>query len=62
MRLSAPRIAPVDLSQIDDEQREALAVFSGIQRDVTKSEGAVLNSFRVQLDPGRGLDPALVRR
>ena len=46
MRLSAPRIAPVDLSQIDDEQREALAVFGGIQRDVTKSEGAVLNIFR----------------
>jgi 4-carboxymuconolactone decarboxylase len=46
MRLSAPRIAPVDLSQIDDEQREALAVFGDIQRDVTKSEGTVLNIFR----------------
>lgn len=46
MRLPAPRIAPVDLTAIDDEQREALAVFSGIQRDVTKSEGAVLNIFR----------------
>ena len=46
MRLSAPRIAPVELSKIDDEQREALAVFGGIQRDVTKSEGAVLNIFR----------------
>lgn len=46
MRLSAPRIAPVDLTQIDDEQRAALAVFGDIQRDVTKSEGAVLNIFR----------------
>lgn len=46
MRLSAPRIAPVDLSTIDDEQREALTVFAGAQRDVTKSEGTVLNIFR----------------
>ncbi len=46
MRLSAPRIAPVDLSTIDDEQREALAVFAGVARDVTKSEGTVLNIFR----------------
>ncbi|MEY4671801.1 MAG: hypothetical protein RLZZ415_1680 [Pseudomonadota bacterium] len=46
MRLSAPRIAPVDLATIDDEQREALAVFTGIARDVTKSEGTVLNIFR----------------
>jgi len=46
MRLSAPRIAPVDLAKIDDEQREALAVFGGIQRDVTKSEGTVLNIFK----------------
>lgn len=46
MRLSAPRIAPVDLATIDEEQREALAVFSGVARDVTKSEGTVLNIFR----------------
>lgn len=46
MRLSAPRIAPVDLATIDDEQREALAVFAGVARDVTRSEGAVLNIFR----------------
>lgn len=46
MRLAAPRIAPVDLTTIDDEQREALAVFTGIARDVTKSEGTVLNIFR----------------
>lgn len=45
MRLSAPRIAPVDLSAIDDEQREALATLAG-GRDVTKSEGTVLNIFR----------------
>lgn len=46
MRLSAPRIAPVDLATIDEEQREALAVFASAARDVTKSEGAVLNIFR----------------
>jgi len=46
MRLSAPRIAPVDLATIDDEQREALAAFTGVARDVTKSEGTVLNIFR----------------
>ena len=46
MRLSAPRIAPVDLATIDDAQREALAGLAGATRDVTKSEGAVLNIFR----------------
>lgn len=55
MRLSAPRIAPVDLTQIDDEQREALAVFSGIQRDVTKSEGTVLNIFRTMVHAPKAL-------
>ena len=55
MRLSAPRIAPVDLNQIDDEQREALAVFGGIQRDVTRSEGAVLNIFRTLVHAPKAL-------
>ena len=55
MRLSAPRVPPVDLDQIDDEQREALAVFTGIQRDVTKSEGAVLNIFRTLVHAPKGL-------
>lgn len=55
MRLSAPRVEPVDLNQIDDEQREALAVFTGIQRDVTKSEGAVLNIFRTLVHAPKAL-------
>ena len=55
MRLSAPRVPPVDLDQIDDEQREALAVFTGIQRDVTKSEGAVLNIFRTLVHAPKAL-------
>lgn len=55
MRLSAPRIAPVDLSAIDDEQREALAVFSATARDVTKSEGTVLNIFRTLVHAPKAL-------
>ena len=55
MRLSAPRIAPVDLSTIDDEQREALAVFAGVARDVTKSEGTVLNIFRTLVHAPKAL-------
>ncbi|MFN3516102.1 MAG: carboxymuconolactone decarboxylase family protein [Novosphingobium sp.] len=55
MRLSAPRIAPVDLATIDAAQREALAVFSGIRRDVTKSEGTVLNIFRTLVHAPRAL-------
>jgi alkylhydroperoxidase family enzyme len=55
MRLSAPRIAPVDLSAIDDEQREALAVFTNVARDVTKSEGTVLNIFRTLVHAPKAL-------
>ena len=55
MRLSAPRIAPVDLATIDDEQREALAVFAGVARDVTKSEGTVLNIFKTLVHAPRAL-------
>ncbi|MDE2435219.1 MAG: carboxymuconolactone decarboxylase family protein [Sphingomonadales bacterium] len=55
MRLSAPRIAPVDLSRIDDEQREALAVFTTAARDVTKSEGTMLNIFRTLVHAPRAL-------
>lgn len=54
MRLSAPRIAPVDLSAIDDEQREALATLTG-GRDVTRSEGAVLNIFRTLVHAPKAL-------
>ena len=38
MRLTAPRIAPVDLDVLDDEQREALSPFL--------ASGRVLNIFR----------------
>ena len=55
MRLSAPRIAPVDLTAIDDEQREALAVVAGGTRDVIKSEGTVLNIFRTLVHAPRAL-------
>ncbi|MFO1255312.1 MAG: carboxymuconolactone decarboxylase family protein [Sphingomonadaceae bacterium] len=55
MRLSAPRIAPVDLATIDDEQREALAVFSGGARDAVRSEGTVLNIFRTLAHAPRAL-------
>jgi len=55
MRLSAPRIAPVDLQAIDDEQREALAVFTNVARDVTKSEGTVLNIFRTLVHAPKAL-------
>lgn len=48
MRLSQPRIAPVDLDQLDAEQQAALALTSG-GRDVTKSAGTVLNIFRTLL-------------
>ena len=55
MRLSEPRIVPVDLNKIDDEQREALAVFASTVRDVTKSEGTVLNIFRTLVHAPRAL-------
>lgn len=45
MRLSAPRFAPVDLDQLDEEQREALAPFL-TGPDTTRSGGRVLNIFR----------------
>ena len=46
MRLKAPRIAPVNLDKLDDDQREALAPFLGDGPDVTQSKGSVLNIFR----------------
>ena len=55
MRLSEPRIAPVDLSTVTDEQREALAVFASTARDVTKSEGTVLNIFRTLVHAPKAL-------
>ncbi len=55
MRLPAPRIAPVDLETLDDEQREALAPFTGGGRDVTRSQGAVLNIFRTMAHAPRAL-------
>lgn len=55
MRLSAPRIAPVELEQLDAEQSEALAAFSGVARDVTKSEGTILNIFRTLVHAPKAL-------
>jgi alkylhydroperoxidase family enzyme len=55
MRLSEPRIAPVDLDAIDDEQREALAVFADPARDATRSAGSVLNIFRTLVHAPRAL-------
>jgi alkylhydroperoxidase family enzyme len=55
MRLSAPRVPPVDLATIDDDQREALAVFASTARDVTKSEGTVLNIFRTLVHAPKAL-------
>ena len=55
MRLSAPRIAPVDLATIDDEQREALAAFTSVARDVTKSQGTVLNIFKTLVHAPKAL-------
>lgn len=55
MRLSAPRIEPVDLTTIDEEQREALAALASAARDVTKSEGAILNIFRTLVHAPKAL-------
>lgn len=55
MRLSEPRVEPVDLTKIDDEQREALAVFTSGARDVTKSAGTVLNIFRTLVHAPKAL-------
>lgn len=55
MRLSAPRIAPVDLNKIDDEQREALASMQGATKDVTRSGGNVLNIFRTLVHAPKAL-------
>lgn len=55
MRLSAPRIEPVDLDNLDDEQREALAPFLGDGRDVTQSQGRVLHIFRTMVHSPKAL-------
>ena len=46
MRLSAPRIQPVDVDSLDADQREALSPISAAARDVTRSGGHILNIFR----------------
>ncbi|MEQ1551620.1 carboxymuconolactone decarboxylase family protein [Sphingorhabdus sp.] len=55
MRLSAPRIAPVDLDTIDDEQREALAPMVEAAKDVTRSGGHILNIFRTMVHAPKAL-------
>lgn len=46
MRLSAPRIQPVELDALDDDQREALKPFLEPGPNATRSGGRVLNIFR----------------
>ncbi len=55
MRLSAPRIAPVDLEKIDDEQREALAPMVQASKDVTRTGGHILNIFRTMVHAPKAL-------
>ena len=55
MRLRAPRIAPVDLGTLDDDQREALLPFLTPGRSVTRSEGQVLNIFRTLVHAPKAL-------
>ncbi len=55
MRLSEPRIAPVDLETIDEAQREVLAAITGAEHDATKSGGMVLNIFRTMLHAPKAL-------
>lgn len=55
MRLSAPRIAPVDLDRIDDEQREALAPMVEASKDVTRTGGHILNIFRTMVHAPKAL-------
>lgn len=55
MRLSAPRIQPVDLDAIDDDQREALAPMLGATKDVTRSGGHILNIFRTMVHAPKAL-------
>lgn len=44
MRLKSPRIEPVDLDRLDEEQAEALAPFTDPSNQV--GGGRVLNTFR----------------
>ena len=55
MRLRAPRIAPLDLDTLDDDQREALSPFLTPGRSVTRSEGQVLNIFRTLVHAPKAL-------
>lgn len=54
MRLSLPRIQPVDLDALDDVQSEALAPMLG-GRDVTRSGGHILNIFRTLVHAPKAL-------
>ena len=55
MRLSAPRIQPVELDTLDDDQREALAPMLGATKDVTRSGGHILNIFRTLVHAPKAL-------
>ena len=55
MRLSAPRIPPVEIETLDDNQREALAPMTGAAKDVTRSGGHILNIFRTLVHAPKAL-------
>ncbi|MGN6500691.1 MAG: carboxymuconolactone decarboxylase family protein [Tsuneonella sp.] len=53
MRLTSPRIAPVDMDRLDEEQREVLAPFANPENKV--GGGKVLNIFRTLAHAPRAL-------
>lgn len=55
MRLSAPRIQPVNLDTLDEDQRAALTPFLTPGRSATRSEGQVLNIFRTLVHAPKAL-------
>ena len=57
MRLRVPRIEPVDLDRLDDDQREALASFFNPENKVGR--GSVLNIFRTLAHAPKGLSAFL---
>ena len=57
MRLRAPRIEPVDMDRLDEEQAEALAPFANPDNKV--GGGTVLNIFRTLAHAPKGLSAFL---
>ena len=57
MRLSAPRVARVDLSAIDDAQCEALAAFLATDEDGARDLANDLSEYGMQAFPVHGPVP-----